>query len=65
MHTEIICPDLTAPRYGKVIVKGNTPLSKALYSCNDGYELHGLKWRQCQYDGSWSESAPVCRVKSK
>lgn len=40
--------------------RGNTPSSKAYYSCNAGYELKGLKWRKCLYDGTWYGSAPTC-----
>ena len=37
--------------------------SIAYYSCDYGYDLHGLKSRKCLYDGSWYGSAPVCRPK--
>ena len=32
------------------------------YMCNDGYELtgSGTHTRECQSDGSWSNSAPTC-----
>jgi 3'-phosphoadenosine 5'-phosphosulfate sulfotransferase (PAPS reductase)/FAD synthetase len=63
IHTGIICLRLEAPLHGKVVVKGNTPSSKALYSCNHGYKLHGLQERQCQYDGIWQGDAPVCKSK--
>ena len=63
IHIEITCLNLKAPLYGKVIVKGNTPLSKALYSCNHGYRLHGLKERQCQNNGIWYGNAPTCKSK--
>ena len=63
IHTEITCLNLKAPLYGKVDVKGYTPLSKALYSCNHGYRLHGLKERQCQNNGIWYGDAPTCKSK--
>ena len=62
-----ICPYLVDPPYGKVNQRGNIPPSVAYYSCNYGYELYGLRHRQCLYDGTWYGVAPECRpvVKSK
>lgn len=62
-----ICPYLVDPQYGKVNQRGNTPSSVAYYSCNYGYELHGLRYRKCLYDGTWYGDTPECRpvVKSK
>ena len=35
----------------------------ATYSCDDGHSLVGVSTRECQMDGSWTESAPTCERK--
>ncbi|XP_069128762.1 sushi, von Willebrand factor type A, EGF and pentraxin domain-containing protein 1-like [Argopecten irradians] len=36
--------------------------SEIVYSCGFGYELIGLGRRSCQQNGTWSGSAPTCRL---
>ena len=38
----------------------NRPGTKAVYSCNDNFELVGDYKRYCQYDGTWDGEAPTC-----
>ena len=45
---------------GGVCLNGTTVGSKAVYICNDGYNLMGNKARVCQKDGSWNGSEPQC-----
>lgn len=47
------------------ILIGDEPvyLSEVTYSCDIGYTLSENTTRQCQADGSWSGSAPVCNIK--
>ena len=55
------CPNVNAPRYGKVWVTGYSYSSTAYYSCDYGYELHGSYSRKCQHDRTWYGKAPECR----
>ena len=57
------CPKLYAPQYGKIRVTGYGPDSVAYYSCDYGYDLHGLDSRKCLHDGSWYGKIPICRPK--
>ena len=41
----------------------NCPGTKAVYSCNDGFELVGDRKRLCQGDGTWYGEAPTCESK--
>ncbi|CAB3407460.1 unnamed protein product [Caenorhabditis bovis] len=34
------------------------------YSCDDGYELHGVKQRECAENGRWTGTIPNCYKKS-
>ncbi|XP_064382155.1 sushi, von Willebrand factor type A, EGF and pentraxin domain-containing protein 1-like isoform X4 [Halichondria panicea] len=57
----ITCPDLIDPRYGDVDVTGNTPGSKATYTCDRGFTLVGSSTAKCQLNGKWSSVPPVCK----
>lgn len=59
----VLCPKLKAPANGAVNVSGLYPGQKAVYSCNDGFQLVGLSVRKCQRDGKWSQEAPICKRK--
>ena len=58
---EILCPDLTAPANGQVVVNGMTPGDTATYSCDMGFELDGVETVTCGDNGAWSARPPVCR----
>ena len=34
--------------------------AKAVYSCQDNYQLMGTSERICQSDGTWSGDKPAC-----
>ncbi|XP_064382164.1 sushi, von Willebrand factor type A, EGF and pentraxin domain-containing protein 1-like isoform X2 [Halichondria panicea] len=57
----ITCPDLIDPRYGDVDVTGNTPGSKATYTCGRRFTLVGSSTAKCQFNGKWSSVPPVCK----
>ena len=56
-----MCPNLTAPDNGQVVVNGMSPGDTATYSCNTGFELEGVDTVTCEDDGVWSAEPPVCR----
>lgn len=45
---------------GFVCYSGVTPGAVAVYVCNSTHHLEGSPFRECQSNGSWSESAPQC-----
>ncbi|XP_070554203.1 protein mesh-like [Ptychodera flava] len=56
------CPPLVIPNNGTINSTGNTYLSVATFSCNDGYNLHGSSVRTCTADGSWDGQSVSCKV---
>ena len=59
----ITCPRLSDPQYGNVELSGLTVGSTAAYTCDGGFELAGIRVRQCQPNGQWSGNEPVCESK--
>ena len=57
-----MCPELTVPDDGSVQhdVIPPTYSSSANYTCSSGFMLVGDATRNCQSDGSWSGSEPLC-----
>jgi len=58
-----LCPSLTDPISGVVIVTTRVVGGLALYECNANHQLIGSGRRTCQIDGSWSSSQPTCERK--
>ena len=56
-----MCPDLSAPRNGTVTVNGSRTGDKAVYSCEDVFELVGDVMRTCMNNSQWNGEAPVCQ----
>ena len=56
-----LCPDQENPANGVVSQSGNSVGDMATYTCNDGYELVGPEVINCQNDGTWDNSPPVCK----
>ena len=59
-----MCPDLTAPENGAVMVNGRRTGDTAEYSCNVGYELVGDQTRMCMSNSQWSGQTPSCQISS-
>ena len=59
-NTEITCPKLTPPKYGKVRISGYCVDDYAVYGCAYGYQISHKDRRVCQEDGTWSGSEPTC-----
>lgn len=62
-HVGVItnCIPLTNPVRGQVLYTGTSPGSTAQYVCFDGYQLIGDANRECQNDGTWTGSEPICQ----
>ncbi|XP_078583892.1 P-selectin-like [Branchiostoma floridae x Branchiostoma japonicum] len=56
------CPALSNPTNGAVSYSSRNYGDVASYTCNTGYNMAGSSTRTCQSSGSWSYSAPSCRV---
>ena len=57
----VVCPQLSDPIGGSVTISADVvPGSRAMYSCDDKHQLSGPSVRECQEDGTWSESEPTC-----
>ncbi len=59
-----VCPTLVAPANGNVSQGANEYGDTAVYSCNTGFTLIGVRIRTCLDGGQWSGNAPVCEGKT-
>ena len=57
-----VCPDLTAPANGRVVVNGRRTGDTAEYSCVGEYELVGDQTRTCMSNSQWSGQTPSCQL---
>ena len=55
-----MCPDLTDPANGMVVMSGTLVGNTATYSCNSGFALVGAQTVTCQANGMWSDPLPTC-----
>ena len=59
----IVCQSLSNPANGQVTFSSGVFVgSRATYTCDSGYFVDGQSTRTCQGDGSWTGSAPICRI---
>ena len=56
-----LCPTLTNPANGAVIVSGHSVGDTASYTCIFGFELVGTVTVTCD-GGQWSSHPPVCQI---
>ena len=57
------CGSLSKPENGQVNTQPGTIYQKlASYTCNEGYDLNGTNVRECQADGFWDGTEPVCQI---
>ena len=60
--TEIKCDAPNAPKFGTVHLGTDTGLdSLVIFSCDEGYVLHGSKAARCTNDGKWNATVPACK----
>ena len=58
------CGPLLNLTNGRVDTSSGTKfMDRANYTCYVGYDLVGVSSRECQEDGHWSHSEPVCKSK--
>jgi hypothetical protein len=58
------CPALAAPTNGVVAAPSLNSGATATYTCAIGYALVGPAVRTCGANGTWSDAAPTCSIKS-
>ncbi|XP_013383226.1 sushi, von Willebrand factor type A, EGF and pentraxin domain-containing protein 1 [Lingula anatina] len=59
---QIMCPHPEDPPNGHVITSDLSYGQVVGYACNPGFELNGVRMRQCVGNGIWSEEAPNCTI---
>ncbi|CAI8054234.1 CUB and sushi domain-containing protein 1, partial [Geodia barretti] len=57
----VVCTTLGNPSNGMVSLTGTSIGNTATYTCYDGYELVGVQVLNCQSNGMWDNSPPICR----
>ena len=58
-----MCPTLSNPENGQVIVSTHTVGGVATYTCDNGYNLKGTNMRMCIQNGAagqWTPEEPTC-----
>ena len=58
-----MCPTLSDPENGHVMVNTHTVGSVAYYTCNNGFTLIGTSMRTCVQNGltgQWMSEGPIC-----
>ncbi len=60
-HAVVDCGPLQNPTNGMVDLSSSTIfMSIAIFTCDSGYTLEGIGFRQCLADGGWSSTEPIC-----
>ncbi|KAL4228764.1 hypothetical protein ACF0H5_011806 [Mactra antiquata] len=54
------CGEISDPENGLVMYNGTQFLDRAIFECNQGYEMVGYEEIRCQLGGYWSRSPPLC-----
>ncbi|KAL4230059.1 Complement receptor type [Mactra antiquata] len=54
------CDEIITPDGGNVTIVTNGTVSAAIYKCNVGTTLDGNTSAECQLDGTWNITAPIC-----
>ena len=57
-----VCGNLSDPENGTVEI--DSGFTTANYTCDEGFELVGMRFRTCMRNGNWSGSDPTCVCKS-
>ncbi len=60
LPSTVVCPTLSDPHNGDIVITTTTVGSSVSYTCRRGYRLDGQTVRECQSNGQWTGSDPVC-----
>ncbi|CAI8017312.1 Sushi, von Willebrand factor type A, EGF and pentraxin domain-containing protein 1 [Geodia barretti] len=60
-NAAVVCPNLTEPGNGGVVLSGVSLGDTATFTCTNGYELVGDSVLYCLSGGTWDNSPPVCQ----
>merc|ERR1719204_1056990 len=58
------CPELPDPPNGQVHLTGRHFQDRAVYTCDEGYQIVGVEKVVCQTSGQWSGEQPTCKHSS-
>ena len=57
------CPPLKCPAHGSVdVVNKSAAVTEVVYTCEEGFVLHGDHKRYCQRNGQWTGRDPHCSI---
>ena len=65
LYFSVRCPNLCNPNNGAVDFNDTTVGFVATYTCNEGFTRNGPANRDCQENGTWSHSEPICMPDGK
>lgn len=54
------CPELANITSASLNITTNGQTTKAVYTCDDGYEIDGNAIITCLTNGSWNSEPPLC-----
>ena len=64
MYSNLDCGAPGLPNDGYIVSTSGTYFhDEVVYGCNLGYQVNGSQTIFCQYNGSWSNPAPICLSK--
>lgn len=58
----VLCPSLTDPTSGSIVLTTSGTLTTATYTCASDYNLNGSSQRLCYPNGTWSLVDPTCSM---
>ena len=56
----VLCPTLIDINNGDVFVSTNGTVTTAIFSCSNGYSIHGNIELFCDITSYWSSASPTC-----
>ena len=56
----VLCPAISTPDSGSVIVSADGSVTIATFSCEFGYYISGDATLRCLENGNWDAEEPIC-----